>query len=94
MAAPKQGALPPPPIPGRELPPPPRRPSSGTFTLDSDTPSRTVETAQLAALVSLLEFLPPKKRDRLIAIGYLMRDLSEEQIERLLDLAIAMNGLG
>lgn len=75
--------------------PPPRahRTASGTFTLESDTPTRTVDTAQLGAMVSLLEVLTPKQRDRLAAIGDLMRDLSDEQLERLLDFAVELNGL-
>lgn len=90
---PNHGKLPPLPGPRRDLAPPARR-ESGTFTLDSPTPTRTVDTAQLGALVSVLEYLSPKKRDRLIATGDLMRDLSDEQAERLLDLAIEMNGIG
>ncbi len=88
MSERKLGELPPLPVPPRKA-----RRSSGTFTLESDTPTRTRETAGLGALVSVFEELTPAQRDRLTELGHLMARLSDEQIEELVDLAIEMNGL-
>jgi hypothetical protein len=71
--------------PRREVTPGERRRASGTFSLESDTPTRTRDTAQLGALVSVFERLTPKQRDQLAAIGERMAGMTDEQAERLLD---------
>jgi len=93
MSAPKHGALPPLPIPARSLTPPERK-ASGSFALEDSTPSRTLATQGLGALVSVFEELSPMQRERLTELGYLFARLSPEQVEELVDLAIEMNGLG
>lgn len=88
----KRGQLPPAPIfPKRSLTPPTRRSISGTFLLDGDTPTRTVDSMQLGALVSIFEELTPKERDELILIGDVLRLLPEDFKQKLFELASALH---
>ncbi len=91
----KRGALPPlPELPRRNLTPPARKAISGTFTLESDTPTKNVTATEYRALVSVFEVLSPDRRNDLTEIGHLIRRLTIDQRKRLLDLALELNGLG
>lgn len=86
--------LPPPPkLPKRVLTPPAMRSAAVRLELDAKTPVKTATAAEWSNLARVFDGLSSRKRDRLSAIGDLMLDLTDEQVERLLDLAIEMNGL-
>lgn len=94
---PKHGQLPPlPALPPRRSLTPPERRQSGTFDVDTDaaTPRKPVELATYQSLLSVFDELAPEQRVDFVELGFLFKGLSSEDRKRLLDVAIAANGLG
>lgn len=66
---------------------------SGTFSLESPTPTRNVTASHFAALASVFDELTPEQRNDMVELCFLLRDLTPHNRKRLLELALQMNGL-
>lgn len=91
----KHGPLPPIPGPPRRSLTPPTRRQSGTFNVDPEavTPARNETAASFAALASVFDDMTPGQRVAFTEFAFLYKGLDEAGRQRLLDLAIEMNGL-
>ncbi|HEY3499632.1 MAG TPA: hypothetical protein VGK73_33305 [Polyangiaceae bacterium] len=73
-------------------PPPfaaPKRPESGTFTLESKTPPRAKDMAAFQSLLSVFDELTDEERLEFIEFGFVFKSLPRDARKRLLELAIA-----
>ncbi len=80
--------------PRRILTPPPRR-QSGTFDVDTEaeTPHKSVELATYQSLLSVFDELNAEQRVDFVELGFLFKALNADDRKRMIELAIAANGL-